>query len=582
MIAIYCRISGKKEDGKDTSVKTQKEEGVKFANSKGLQYRFYVDKGISGTKDEIGDRPEFAEMLAAIEKGEITDVYCFDQSRLERNPKIWQFFQFIMIKNDCKFYPSGRFTDLNDPMTKMLTGIVSLTNELYASLTSKKVKLAFKARALEGKTHGMLAYGYEKDEKGYYRINEEQAKIIREIYQLSLEGNGSYTIAKILNEQGIPTKFNSYSGVIKRKDEYTGKETEFKKEDVKWRGNVIHDMIINPLYKGLRKWNDEEISIPAIIEVDMWEKVYKNLQVNKKHVGKREEFKYLLNGLIFCADCGNPFIGKKRVKSKDSAYKCKGKTYHNALCTSTRGINISKIETFIIHHLFINKELEKLLSALPSNPEASKMLKVELVKQQSVLKKIDQRIENLRNLLMDSDLQSDDKIKEAYKDTKKNKENLIQKIDLIQNQLFEAENNVAKTRLKNSIGNYKINTSFESTKKLIHSIIEKITIKHNKLTKGGFFTIMIDYKGFEESSIFFTDWQAMEWSWSSRYRTKAITKEDLKEDFESLKYLLAKKGIDINDIKEANGFKGFETTEGGLGMIVLKKEELIDFNIITT
>lgn len=578
MIAIYCRISGKKEEGKDTSIQTQKDEGVKFATHKGMPYRFYVDEGISGTKDEIEDRPEFAKMLADVVSKEITIVYCFDQSRLERNSKIWQLFQYIMTKNKCEFYIGENLTDLNDPQTILITGIVSLTNQFYAKLTGKKVKFAFKARALAGKTHGLIAYGYESDEKGFFKINDEQAIIIRKIYQLSLEGNGTYTIAKKLNKEGIPTKYNSYSGVFKRKDEYTQRKKEFKKEDVKWRGNVIHDMIINPIYKGLRKWNEEEVKVPPIITEDLWDKVNRNLQVNKKNVGKRAEYRYLLNGLIYCHDCGSEFRGKRNIVSKDYAYKCKGKVQHDSNCTSSRGINIVKLETFIIHHLFINKELEKHLSTLPPNPEEPNLLKWKLDKNQSQLKIVERKIEKLRKLLTDIELETDEELIIEYKEAKKRKDGLNITIEALRSQLYDSENNIAKTRLKNSIGEYKLTASFESTKKLIHQLIEKISIKHTKLKQGGYFVLEITYKGFEETSIFITDWNAIEWIWQHHYRSRAITNDDVQDDFESMKYLLSKKGIDINTVEGISDFKGFETVEGGLGSIKLKPNELISFN----
>ncbi|MFZ4523751.1 MAG: recombinase family protein [Bacteroidales bacterium] len=578
MIAIYCRKSGKKEEGKDTSIQTQKDEGVKFASSQGLSYKFFVDDGISGAKEEILDRPQFAEMLAAIEKKEVTVVYCFDQSRIERNAKIWQLFQYIMQKNECKFYPAGTYTDLNDPMTIMLTGVMSLANQLYSSLTSKKVKLAFKSRALKGKTHGLIAYGYEKDENGFYKINDEQANIIRRIYQLSLEGNGCYTIAKILNKEGIPTKYNSFSGVIKRIDEFTRKATEFKKEDIKWRGNVIHDMIVNKIYKGIRKWNDEEVKIPPIITEDLWDNVNQHLQENKKHSGKRGEYRYLLNGLLYCYDCGNEYRGKKRIASKESAYKCKGKFLHDFKCPTSRGISIAKIETFIIHHLFLNKELEKHLSALPSNPEEPNRLKWKLEKQQLQLVLLDRKIEKLRKLLTDGELETDEALIGDYKTAKKSKDDLQTNIKIIENQLYDAKHNMAKTRFKNAIGEYVLTASFESTKKLVHSLVEKITIKHTKLMKGGSFSVEIKYKGFEETSIFFTDWQAIEWTWQYHYRNEAITESDLQEDFSSLKYALEKKGIDINSVPNIENFTGFETVESGLGSIKLNPKELIFFN----
>jgi DNA invertase Pin-like site-specific DNA recombinase len=574
MIAIYCRISGRKEDGKDTSIQTQKEKGIKFANSLGLKYRIFVDEGISGAKDEIEERPQFSEMLKAIANKEFTIVWCFDQSRLERNPRIWLSFQYLMKKTSCKFYPAGVYMNIEDPLTKLVSGVVSLTNQMFASVTGQKVKLAFNARALQGKTHGMVAYGYETDEKGFYAINGNEAKIVKGIYESSFAGNGCYTIAKMLNKEGVPTKYNNLSGTLKRKDKYTHSVRTFNKEDVIWRGNVIHDMIVNPIYKGCRKWNDEIIRIPAIIEEELWEKVNKNLQVNKKHAGKRDEYQYLLNGLIYCANCGSEYRGKINKAAKDSVYRCKGKFSLTSKCSVNKGINIAKIETFIITHLFLNKELEQHLLALPPNPEEPNQLKKNLEKVQSQISGVERRISNLRNALMDKELSDDKDLIQEYKLAKSKRVSLSAEADLLQNQIFESENEFSKKRLKNSIGEYKLTSNFDTTKKLIHSLIERINIKYIRKEKGGYFIIEIKYRGFVENSIFMTDLKAMEWTWLNHYRSGAITKNDLKDDTEAMKYLMNKQGVNLT----LNNFTGFETAEVGLGNINLKSDELISFN----
>ena len=46
---------------------------------------------------------------------------------------------------------------------------------------------------------------------------------------MSGDGIGVYTIAKIINNERIPTKFNDYSGEFKRRDRYTNQYTYFKK-----------------------------------------------------------------------------------------------------------------------------------------------------------------------------------------------------------------------------------------------------------------------------------------------------------------------------------------------------------------
>lgn len=575
MLAIYCRISKKKEEGQDKSIETQKKLGIQFATEKGWNYRVFVDEGISGANDDIEARPEFAEMLNLIRKeNNFTAVFCIDQSRIERNSGIWNIFVGIMLNNKCEFYPDGKFFDLNIPENIMFAGMLSLTNEFYASLTSRKVKLANELNAKEGKTHGQTAYGYQRSEKGFFEINQEEAIVVKRIFNLSLEGIGTYTIANRLNLEGIPTKFNRYQGVINRKDDFTKKITTFKKENVRWRGNVLYDMLKNPIYKGLRRWKDQEIKVPAILEVDLWDKVNKNLTVNKKNAGKREEYHYLLNGLIYCADCGSEFRGKKRLKGKDSAYKCKGKS--GVQCNS-RGINIAKIETFIIHHLFISKELETFLVNLPSNSEPTNLLKEKLLRHQTHLNKTENKVKRLRKLLIDDDLEDDEHIKNEYIIAKKTKEDTQKNIEIFEKEIFELENDVAKSRLQNAIGNYEITTSFEETRKLIHSLIEEITLKHNKLKRGGYFKLEIKYKGFPEYSIFSTSWQAMKWHWISRYRSTGFTDEEVQDEIDALKWRLKKNGIEFSD-DEFKDYEASERLELGLGLLQLKLEDLIYFD----
>ena len=110
MLAIYCRISGKKGEDKDTSIPTQKEEGAKLASSLGLQPVFFVDEGISGTKDDT-NRPGFANMLKELKSKKYHGVYVLNQDRIERNSLIWEIFVAVMLSSDCKYYPNGVFFD---------------------------------------------------------------------------------------------------------------------------------------------------------------------------------------------------------------------------------------------------------------------------------------------------------------------------------------------------------------------------------------------------------------------------------------------------------------------------------------
>lgn len=583
MLAIYSRISGTKAEGKDISIEIQNEHGINLASKLGMKYKIFSDVGITGTGDDIEDRPQCADMMRAMKAGKIEAVYVLEQARLERNPLIWQNFSILVKLNDIQYYPKGVLTDLSDPNIELLTGMLSLTNKFFANLTRDKVNETFDKRAGDGLTHGILPYGYCKGADGKFKIVEEEADVIRRIFQLSLDGVGTYTIANMLNADNVPTKYNKLGGkYLKRKDAYTKEETHHSREDVVWRGGVIYTIIRNTKYKGLMKWNKKtddkkkvqiEKDIPAIISQELFDKVQKNLVENKKNVGKRDEYHYLLNGLVYCSECGAGFTGKKRLKGKDSAYK----HHTGGKCESHRSISITKLETFVINHLFIDKKLQEHLINLPSSDEEGNIFKDKLDKARVEIEKKTKLKRKYLLMFEDAELESDSALLERYKKVKKDIEILTDNIAELENQVRESDNEFAVNRLKNAVGTFQITTSFNDTKKMVHSLVEKITIKHSAEDKGGFFVVELKYKGFDESSLFSTNWQAMKWNWITYYRGLAITPEQLLEDIEETKGILALQGITIDD-KDFEGFQGTESITYKHNSITLQKEKLIKFD----
>ena len=361
MLAIYCRISGKKTEGRDVSIEVQRDTGIKFANEKGYQYKLYVDKGISGAKTEIEERPQFANLIADIKRGIITKVFAYDQSRIVRQAKIWHLFVYELEKKRCQYFENGKLIDLNDTNTKFYTGLLALVDQLYTETTSIKVKAANKANAKKGKGHGITLYGYYKDENGYLKINGDEAKIVKNIFSMSASGIGTYTIANNLNNLGIKPKSSQFKGrYLKKKDNYTNRETLIKRDEIKWSGTTIYGMLRNSSYKGIRKYGNEVIEISPIITEELWDKVNNNLKNIKS--GKKSSYNYLLNGLIFCGECNSELRGKIK-KERNKTYSCAGKRKKKN-CKKSRGINIVKLDSFILKHLFYTKELQNHLSNL--------------------------------------------------------------------------------------------------------------------------------------------------------------------------------------------------------------------------
>jgi len=190
-LGIYCRISRAK-DGNDLSILDQKEKGIKKAKELDLPYEFYIDEGLSGTSDKIEDRPEFERLIADISNGKLSAVYAYDQSRIERNPQIRFIINDIFKRNKIQYYTDldGQ-VDLTNPQSEFYGDLMSVINKYQVTLTKIKVKSALRTRVASGKAHSILPYGYKKDENGGLIINDQEAEVIKEIYDSSFSGMGT-------------------------------------------------------------------------------------------------------------------------------------------------------------------------------------------------------------------------------------------------------------------------------------------------------------------------------------------------------------------------------------------------------
>ncbi len=235
-IAAYCRVSTDKTDQLN-SLEAQKEFFSEYTRRTGdTLVRLYADEGISGTK--IKNRKEFLRMMSDADHGFFDMVVVKDISRFARNT-------VDLLQNIRKLKALGIETQfLTANMTSMgnsefiLTIFGALAQEESAN-TSKRVKFGKKMNAEKGRVPNIV-YGYDKTIGEYFNltINEEEAKVIRQIYKwYTEEGFGGAAIANKLNDRGIRTKRNC-----------------------KWSQNATCRILSNELYTGKIINGKQEVS----------------------------------------------------------------------------------------------------------------------------------------------------------------------------------------------------------------------------------------------------------------------------------------------------------------------------------
>ena len=317
---LYERLSRDDElEGESNSIANQKKLLTKAAKEKGYtKVVHFFDDGVSGV---TMDRPQFNEMLEQLRLGKGGAVFVKDLSRLGRN--------YIEVgRLTEEFFPQYgiRLVAVSDGIDSFegeseFAPIKNLFNEWYARDISKKRRLSNRVKGSSGVPLGPPPYGYMRDENNPNRwvVDEEAAKVIRQIDTLTLSGYGSEQIATFLSEQKIltPTAYAIAKGYKKplqqpNGDLYAwGSPTIIKFLNMQeYCGDIINFKTYSISYKNKKRLKNDPEDMMVFEDVHepirdraTFEKIQEmrgKLRRRKMSNGEHNMF----SGLLVCADCG--------------------------------------------------------------------------------------------------------------------------------------------------------------------------------------------------------------------------------------------------------------------------------------
>lgn len=348
-IGVYIRKSREDTNKKNNSIKEQRLLGSEFCENNNFKPVFYDDGIISGV---LKNRQQFQKMITDIKDNKLDGLFIWNTDRLARDVGAFENLAEAMRDTNTLLYDNGVEIDLNQPNQSMLYTMKSAMDAHYAKVTQSKIKTVLNRNFKTGKSHGRDTFGYTKDLNNYIIIDDEEADIVRLIFNKSLNGHTPLKISKYLNEKNIKTKYNKLGGKINITNKYTGKTITKNKEDIKWAESTVRKILTNPIYRGERivrhknknKFETKSYNAPIIIESELWHKV--NEKFSKTNSGKKSEYKYLLNSLLECARCGRNYYGRVNKSNNDNYYMCSSKRYKDKNC-GNNSINRPKFDDFV-------------------------------------------------------------------------------------------------------------------------------------------------------------------------------------------------------------------------------------------
>lgn len=315
----YARVSTEEEKQVNALAKQCEEAEHCISSNKWILVDKYIDEGKSGTTSK--KRGEYNRLYEDLELDKFDVVVIKSQDRLMRNVKDWYIFIDKMMKNGKRlyFYLESKWYESDDAL---ITGIKAILAEEYSRELSKKINNSNRRRQQTGVsiiTNGKL-WGYDQKD-GELTVNEEEAKVVRRIFELYISGLGCRGIRKKLTDEGYLTRNASEFG-----------ETTIKRmiRNEKYKGTVVFNkqhkdfdtkkIIQNPP----SEWIVHENRIPAIIEPVIWEEANRLLNERSIKSGGNNRIdqkigynksKHPLGGKIICSECGKVYY-RSHVKRK--------------------------------------------------------------------------------------------------------------------------------------------------------------------------------------------------------------------------------------------------------------------------
>jgi len=264
-VAIYTRVSTEDQAKEGFSLDAQLDKLRSYCKARDWIVAYeYIDDGYSGRNVK---RPAYIRMMQETEKWDILLVIKMD--RIHRNSKNFMLMMEELKKNKKEFVSMSESLDTSTAMGRFVMDIIQRIAQLESEQIGERVYIGMEQKAkTNGGTLGFnIPYGYDYIE-GSLIINNLEAKIVKNIFNMYLKGLSMKRISDELNLDNIPTKLNKT-----------------------WGAQTVSCILKNPLYCGFLHWEDylNRSEHDPIIDKNIFNEVQRLIQkknIKTKHSSK--------------------------------------------------------------------------------------------------------------------------------------------------------------------------------------------------------------------------------------------------------------------------------------------------------
>lgn len=277
MIVGYARVSTEKAD-QDISIEDQVLQLQELGCDRIIAERRSAYKETT--------RPGWDELLSLVASGRVTQVITRSLSRMSRKGEDVVFLRMCARKNVDVQLLDGTPANVADPSSKLMTGVLSLVNEVDSQIKSINIRNGLARRKAQGHyACGRVPFGYAYD--GSQVIAHPE----------------NFTAARELWERLAALEFN-LPGTIRR-------------HVLDWSARGLGRWVDNPILRGIL--NNEPDRVPALISWQEWQQARQLMESRRMARTRSPRVIRTFSGLVRCQGCGRAMHyaaahGKPRFK----------------------------------------------------------------------------------------------------------------------------------------------------------------------------------------------------------------------------------------------------------------------------